>query len=146
MTTILSLLNSPIGTRTGGFTKTIKTAKKRWANGDQHYQQVILMDESGEMLADVNITTKPILQRTQELRIIVCEVQSSDKGKKLYISEYELVTDIGEPPLELDGEARVVRSKIKCWLVPALIQSGISIEQIPSYKKHIDRVVDLIME
>ena len=154
MTTIEQLKNMPVGTKIGGFTKAIKTSKKKWQVEGQWFHQVQLMDKTGDMLADVNIGTYKPLIGGQEIRIIVAEIQETeDRNKpvlKLYIDQFEQVTQIGEPPdsMSFMGESeKVVRGKIKCWLVAAMLESGDSMvlvsEQIkdPLMKEIIDEIM-----
>ena len=148
MTTIKQLQNMPVGTRVGGFDKTIKTAKKMWQVDDVWFQQVLLMDETGEMLADVRIGSKRIqLQRTQEIHITVVEIREGEKGEFLYIEQYHPLTTT-EPPYtpNFTGDERVVRSKIKCWLIASAIQ-GNQINIINNdMKTNVNLLVDFIME
>ena len=93
-------------------------------------QQVLLMDKSGEILADVNVGKKYNPLHHTVIKIIVAEVQEGELAnkpiKKLYVDQWSYITVVGEPegfcnPSAVELE---VKSKIRCWLVAATIQSG----------------------
>ncbi len=140
---ISDVLKMPIGQKFGGFDVVIKTTKKKWQVKNEWMHQVVLSDESGDVLADVNIEKNIPLQRNAPLHIVVGIVQSGgDIDKKLYIDQFALPADIGEP-VEFNQTDKITRSKIKCWLVSACIQSD-SILEIN--KDRINELVDFIME
>lgn len=146
---IKQILQMPIGQKLGGFVLAVKTAKKKWQIGDNWVHQVLFVDSTGEILADVNIGKYIPLQRGREYRVVVAEVQAEEKlGKKLYVDQFAAITQIGEPDNVMDfpaGESeRVIKSKIKCWLVAACIQGGKQIEDI-SYDE-IDELVEYIIK
>lgn len=156
--TINQLLSMPTGSRTGSFYLTVKTAKKKWQVGDVWYHQVLLVDETGEMLADVCIGKYNPLIAGQRPWIIVCEVQEAEidhtkasrTGKKLLVSEFRHDT-VTEPPemgmLSGEGE-KVIRSKILCWLTAAKIETGESAAGVRAYIKSpiLKEIVDFIIE
>jgi len=149
--TIQQLLEMPIGQKAGGFPVTIKTAKKKWEVNGKWYHQVVIMDDTGEMLADVCIHVNVPLQRTQTLWVIVSIVQQADKGKKLYIDQFRHET-INEPPEALDfgaGESeKTIRSKIMCWLTSAKVQTGATNKEVLTYITDpvFREILDVIME
>lgn len=157
--TIQQLKEMPIGSKTGSFYLTIKTAKKKWQdkNGDW-ICQVLLADKTGEMLADVCIGENIPLQRTQALWVVVCEVQEAEPdqtkasriGKKLLVSEFRL-DEITEPPemgmLLGEGE-KVIRGKVLCWMTAAKIQTGATAEEVKAFitEPAFKEIVDIIMD
>ena len=126
----------------GGFKKTIKKTKKLWQVGEDWIHQVVLMDETGEMLADVKVGKRNPLIRATEIQIIVAETRDTDVGRILYVDQFAF-EQFSEPPFtqNFQGEERVVRSKIKCWLVAATIQSGKEVDE-----SKILKLVDFIMK
>ena len=140
MTTIKQLLAMPVGQKWGGETFTIKTAKKKWEVesailappfGRVWWQQVILMDETGEMPADVKIGKYNPLIAGGQIHIIVSEIQEAEylgkDRKKLVVDQFSIPTQTADEfqskQDELDKEVRlIVESKIRCWLVSASIQ------------------------
>lgn len=164
---IAQLKEMPIGYKTGGgFTMAVKTIKKSWQVGKNWMQQLILMDETGEMLADIKLgpNCQNIRGRIgKEIKVVVCEIQESEFNnkpcKKLYIDQYDIPTWYGEPPLPEDEanwkkeNDEIIRSKVRCWLVSACLQGGqikpdmISGQSIPKgAKKIINELVDFIMK
>jgi len=117
MTTIKQILEWPAGYRSGGFNLVVKTPKKTITDAKgQMFHNVCLMDETGEILADVKLikSLKPLpagwenkamlyspLIKRQIIHIIRCEVQLSESdthlkigkhGKKLLVHEYKIVS------------------------------------------------------
>lgn len=144
---IEQILNMPVGQKFGGFDVVIKTAKKRWELDGAWMQQIIITDETGDALADVNIKKNIPLRRGSSLYIIVGEVQQgvtevgSVSQKKIYIDQFTLPSQIGEPAIEYNMTDKITRSKIKCWLVAATLQAGNCVD-----KQIIDGLVDYVME
>jgi len=152
--TIDQILKMPIGQKFGGFDLTIKTAKKKWQVNKTWMHQVCLMDETGEMLADVNIGQYIPLHRGTRIHIIVAEVQDNEKGKKLYIDQFDRLTmTVPEYEAQIgsaeDDWDKVNRGKVRHGLICALIRSGqIKEEDIPlgsGAKMKIEALVDYIM-
>lgn len=131
---IKQLLDMPTGTRINPGTLNIKTYKKTWLVGDNiWWSQVILMDETGEMPADVNVgkTYNPIRGRGARINIIVAEVQNAEylgkDRKKLVVDQYTMpsitMEEYESKQDEIDKEVKlIVESKVRCWLVSAYIQ------------------------
>jgi hypothetical protein len=97
MTTIKQLLEMPIGQKTGGYDLSIKTFKKNWQVDTIWWSQVIFMDGTGEIPADVKIGTKynPLRGRVAErIHIIVAEVQEAEylgkDRKKLVVDQFSI--------------------------------------------------------
>ena len=128
---IEQILLQPIGTRLNPGTLTIKTAKKKWQDKDVWWQQVILMDETGEMPADVKIGKYMPLDNARQIQIIVAEVQNAEylgkDRKKLVVDQFSIPTqtvdEYQSKQDEIDKEVKlIVESKVRCWLVSASIQ------------------------
>lgn len=132
MTTIKQLQNMPIGQRWGGYTFTIKTAKKKWPVKNIWWQQVIIVDKVGdEMPADVKIGKNIPLITSSEIKIIVAELQEAEylgkDRKKLVVDQFSIPTqtvdEFQSKQDEIDKEVKlIVESKVRCWLVSASIQ------------------------
>ena len=132
---IKQLLMQPIGQKIGAFPLSIKTYKKNWQVGKIWWCQVICMDETGEMPVDVKIGAQynPIRGRGSVIHVIVAEVQEAEylgkDRKKLVVDQFTIPETIGEPPQTDNyyGEnPQVIRGKVKCWLVAAKDETGIS--------------------
>ena len=125
--TIQQILQMPVGQRFGGGDYTVKTCKKKWTDSGRWVQQVVLSDESGDMLVDVNIEKNIGLQRCSILHVVVGLVQhgvaevSSDNKKRIYIEQFTQPS-IPEPTLSMSMDERIARSKVRCWLVAACLQ------------------------
>ncbi len=133
---IAKIQKMPVGEKFGGgFTLTIKTAKKKTQVGEGWIHTVVFLDPTGEMLADVNIGKLKPLTRGQPIKIIVAEIQKAEVGTKMYVDQFERVGYIGEPPaadfeiLQSDS-VQVVRSKISCLLLAGKYGGGASDVQV----------------
>lgn len=124
--TVNQLLGMDIGSKTGGFTLDIKTAKKKWQLADQTWvQQVLLTDATGDILADVKLGGYTPLSRDSLIHIIVCEIQPTDTGKKLFIDQWDIGGATSEPPSFAEDEyQKSIRGKIKHGLIAAYLQAG----------------------
>lgn len=154
---IEQLLLQPIGTRINPGTLIIKTAKKKWQVKDIWWQQVILMDETGEMPADVKIGKFLPLNGKKQISIIVAEVQNAEylgkNRKKLVVDQYSIPTqtvdEFQSKQDEIDKEVRlIVRSKIKCWQVAGyLSQQSVTPADASAFAKspELDEIVDAII-
>lgn len=121
----------PIGQRFNGGTLTIKTCKKTWQVDGIWYHQVVLMDETGEIPADVKIGKYNPLHSGSEIKTIIAQLRKAEylgKPRKiLFIEQFSIpiqtVDEFQSKQDELDKEVRlIVESKIRCWLVSASIQ------------------------
>jgi hypothetical protein len=149
--TIKEMLECTPGTQfTDGDTFTIKKTKKKWETTSGWMHQVLLTDKTGDILADVDIGSNIPLQRNQQINLIAAEIQPSEGGAKLYVDVFELITQIGEPPMDYSaGEpTRIVRGKIKCWLVAGKVQAGFTAKEILVFAKsdELKQIIDSIME
>ena len=151
-----------IGEKFCGGQFSIKTYKKTWEVNGGWVSQVILMDKTGEIPADVNVGKKynPLRGRVGKIKLIVAEIQEAEylgKGrKKLYVDQWENA----EPPMTYDeydqqkseiyqsDSEQVIRSKIKCWLVAARVESEDSTEMIYEFTKDplLAKIIDEIMK
>ena len=123
---ISQLLLQPHGQKIGGgFELTIKTCKKSWQVGKTWWHQVLLMDETGEMPADVKIGTYLPLKSGAVVKIIVAEVRDAEylgKPRKILVVDQYLVPSqpvedyFAEADAAYQGEIKTIRSKIKCLL------------------------------
>ena len=149
--TIKQLLAMPIGEKVGGFELSIKTFKKTFQAGKLWFQQVILMDSTGEMPADVNVGTEynPIRGRASSIRIVVCEVQEAEylgkDRKKLLVHECTFPT-VTVDEWEEEQEAietkwnKETEGKIRHGLTCSFIKAGKEID-----KPAIEALVKYIM-
>ena len=125
--TVKELLAMEIGAKTDEkFSLTIKHVKKRWPSGSFTIHQVILFDTTGEILTDVVCTNNIPFTRASELQVVIGEIQAAEAGKKLVVHEWRQQSDT--EPDRIDWHANEaeaeIRSKIRCWLVSAYLQSG----------------------
>jgi hypothetical protein len=112
--TIKQILAMPIGEKIGGgFPMDIKTFKKKWPMGKNTIQQIIIMDETGEMPIDVNLGPTCTNLRGKigkEIKIIVAEVQGAEylgkDRKKLYVDQFSYNVWTGDPGDIYDEERK----------------------------------------
>lgn len=126
----------PIGQRFNPGMLSIKTYKKTWQVGEVWWSQVILMDETGEMPADVNVgkTYNPIRGRGNRINIIVAEVQNAEylgkDRKKLVVEQYTMPTtsmaEYEERQDQMDDELKfIIQGKIRHGEVCRYMGAGI---------------------
>lgn len=152
---ISQILMQPIGTRFNAGTLTIKTCKKTWQVDKIWYHQVILMDGTGEIPADVRIGKYEPLHRGSEIKVIIAEVRDAEylgKPRKiLFVEQYAVVTimvdEFESRQDEIDKEVKlIVESKIRCWLVSAARRElGLKGPLSQMHKQNIKSDVDFIM-
>jgi len=142
----------PIGYKFGGgFPLTVKTLKKKWEINGGRVQQCVLTDETGDILADVNLR-KGTLMRTWIINIIVAEIQATDTGKKMYVGQWSVPTMTADDLPIMDfasgDQTKTIRSKILCWLTAGKVQSGASAPEVLEFVEDpiLKKVVDRIME
>ena len=128
---IEQILIQPIGQRFNAGTLTIKTCKKTWQIEKIWYHQVVFMDNTGEIPADVKIGEYLPLKRGQEVNLIITEVRDAEylgKPRKiLFVEQYSIPTttidEYENKQAELDEEVKlIIESKVRCWLVSSSIQ------------------------
>ncbi|KKN75903.1 hypothetical protein LCGC14_0376110 [marine sediment metagenome] len=152
--TIADILKYPVGYKFGGCELEIKHARKLRNPKDKGvwYQEVTLVDETGEMPADVKIGKRNPLRRTAEIHLIVAEIQRCETGKKIYIDQFSFPTQ-SEPdewnPLLAPTD---VRSRVKCWLVAANVEPGkntdLVMTNLLAFAEHpmLEKVIDSILK
>lgn len=150
MITVKQILAAPVGERFGGIELTIKTTKKMLQIGKRWLHSVVLTDNTGDILADVNMRQRNPLVRGESIRIIVAEIQAlvpdnskvSASGKKLYIDQYRVPTSTADEMLATEEEElalwekereRTIRSKIKCLLVSSKVRTGATMPEIKGF-------------
>ena len=151
---VKQLLEMPNNYRVGGFDLTIKTAKKKWETKEGWMHQVVLMDETGEIWADVNIGKNIPLIAGRSIHITICEVQDSEHlnkpCKKLLVSQFTQPTQIGEPEMNFKygDSVKTIRSKILCLHSVAKTRRGASTCEVLVYLNDpkLKEIVDRIME
>ncbi len=137
----------PIGQKFGGFDVVIKTCKKKWELKGKWVQQIVILAVTCVVLADVNIQISVTLHSGTVLHMTVGIVQEVvETGKKIYIDQFTLPSDIGEPEQQfttpLYGTTdNIIRGKIRCWLVASYIQAKRHID-----KAEIEELVDYVID
>ena len=134
--TIKQLLAMPVGEKTGGgFELSIKTFKKNFQIGNIWFQQVILMDTTGEMPADINRgkVYNPLRGHGKKIGIVVCEVQEAEylgkDRKKLLVHEHTIPTttmaEYEEEQEALESKwNKEIEGKIRHGLTCSYIKAG----------------------
>ena len=151
---IAQIQKMPVGERLGGgFVLTVKKTKKSVQLPDKTYiHTVVLFDSTGEILADFKDqggkgAYNPLI-KSQEVKVIVAEIQHAEVGTKLYVDQFALVTSQDlEPGEEYPDWRTTVRGKIRHGLVCSLIRAGeITIEPITKKSKDfIEAMAEYIM-
>ena len=134
----------------GGFVLTVKHTHKITKVSGGYTQELTLTDDTGDILADMEMEAYSPFVRRQEIRIILCEIQPSTKDKKLFVKKWELVTYTADelPQRDTlrqngpDWEA-IGRGKVKCVLTCAYIQAGSPIDDIR--REWIEKIADWVM-
>lgn len=130
----------------GGFVLTVKHTHKmtKMLGGWSH--ELTLTDDTGDILADMELYDNIPFVRRQEIKIILCEIQPTTEGKKLLVKKWEKVTctadelpkrEYRNPPPQTgpDWEA-IARGKVKCRLAEACIGYGIPVLDNDSDGEH----------
>lgn len=153
--TIKQLLAMPVGEKVGGgFSLAVKTFKKSWQVNKKWIQQIILMDETGEMPADVNLGLHCNTLRGKlgkEIKVVVAEIQNAEylgsDRKKLYIDQYDYDVWVGEPPSDAENwqvmKESEIKGKIRHGLCCAFIQSNT--DNPLNIKEQINELTEFIM-
>jgi len=161
---IEQILIQPIGQRFNAGTLTIKTCKKKWqtkghnlASADIWWQQVIFMDETGEMPADIKLGRYLPLNGKTEVNIIVAEVQNAEylgkDRKKLVVDQHSLPTmtidDYNSQEDEwFTAQQDQIKGKIRHGITCSYIKAGAIRPQeklCKIWKERINDLVDFIM-
>lgn len=155
---IEQLLLQEHGQKIGGMTLTTKTCKKSWQTGEVWWHQVVFMDETGEIPADVKIVNYLPLKSGQKVKIIVAEVRDAEYlGKPrtiLVVDQFKVETQmIDDYYAEADKnyaiEMAEVRGKIRHGIVCSMISrshSGpITLKFTKEQKNEVAELVEFIM-
>ena len=142
----------PVGYKFGGgIPLTVKTLKKKWEMKEGWVQQCVLTDDTGDILADVFIGKKSLFRSTT-IDIIVAEIQATDAGKKLYVSQWNPPPSITEDAATMDfylsDQTKTIRSKILCWLTASKFGAGATTAEVLKFIEDPDlhKIVDRIMK
>ena len=131
---IEQILIQPIGTRFNPGTLTIKTCKKTWEVDGVWYHQVVLMDDTGEIPADVKIGKYIPLHRGSKIKVIVAEVRDAEylgKPRKiLFVDQFTIPTtsmaEYEQGQDQMDDELRfIVEGKIRHGEVCRYMGAGV---------------------
>ncbi len=152
------LLIQEHGQKIGGMILTVKTCKKSWEVEGTWWHQVLFMDETGEMPADVKIGTYLPLKRQDKVGVIVAEVRDAEylgKPRKIlvvdqYKVQYQAADEYyAEADKAYAVEMREVRGKIRhglsCAFIRAIDIADQPINPTPSIKKAILEWTEFIM-
>ena len=152
---IEQILMQPVGQKFNAGTLTIKTTKKTWEVNKVWWNQVVFMDETGEIPADVKIGTFKPLHRAWNVKIIIAEVREAEylgKPRKiLMVDQYKVETQMvddyyAEADKAYDINMAEVRGKIRHGLCCAYIASGKDIFLHPKIiKEQILEIAEFIM-
>ncbi|MCJ7482621.1 MAG: hypothetical protein MUO31_06620 [Thermodesulfovibrionales bacterium] len=156
---IEQLLIQPHGTKIGGFNLCVKTFKKTWQVGETHWQQVICMDETGEIPVDVKLGNKynPLRGRTTELDVIVAEVRDAEylnKPRKiLVVDQFTIPTQMiadyyAEPDQAYQANMKEIRGKIRHGLICSDRSAGYRVtgkKEVENYQLEIAFWAEFIM-
>lgn len=158
---IEQILIQPIGQRFNAGTLTVKTCKKTWQVGETWYHQVIFMDDTGEIPADVKLGKYNPLKRGQQVSVIVCVVREAEylnkPRKVLFVNQYALPTMTIDEYNNQEEDWHLMRQdeikgKIRHGLVCAIIPKMelgphmAVLELSDKHKQQINDLVDFIMK
>lgn len=100
-----------VGQGIGGFDLAVTKCKKTWKLADGTWiHRIALGDETGEILADINIGTYTPIRNGEVIHAIVAEVQAVDPesqalgDKKLWIDQFTKVSQGSEPEIYQEEE------------------------------------------
>lgn len=133
---IAQMLKMPVGEKFGGCDVTVKTCGKMWPDKNGWIHQVVITDESGDTLADVNVVKNIKLQRASELHIISGEVQNGTPevgkpmSKKLRIDQFSQPTAC-EPEYTKTQYEETVEGKVRHGITCVLLKDiGLPIPEL----------------
>ena len=157
-TTIKQLLEMPVGEKAGGFELTVKKYPSKTVDVDRKtLMPVIFIDETGEIPGEILLANKRVtIQKGWKVHIVICHIQSTGEGKKLYveqwwlptmtIAEYEAKQYDFQQDIKYGEPLHIVKSKIRMHISEAVINASGLREGIPtlsdSFKKDINEWVD----
>ena len=111
-------------------TFTVKTAKKIWKDSDGYVHQVLLSDDTGDMLADCFVGDFTKIQRGTQIDLLEAMTQHGENGIRLYVQMWEYSGEpISEPP-ELEIYDKVVRGKTNLGNIPLCLTKGIAQQRL----------------
>jgi len=161
MITIDMLKKGKVGEKVGGFSTTIKTCKKITNINGSHYQDAVIMDETGEMLATFLLGKKRIPLQKCRVHNAICEVRenftNTFKGNTLYISQFQYETQTVDEfeAMQEDEELvwraqqiKEIRGKIKCLFISSKIRTGAALGDVVDFAEdpRLTKLVDITME
>lgn len=158
--TIKELLEKSTGYKFSDLLLTIKTTKKliQVGPGKIWMHQVVLMDMTGEIWADVAVIKYEPLRRGNEINIVQGEIQDSQHlnkpCKKILVSQFTQPAQIGEPPMDFQygDSVKTIRSKILCLQSAGMFDGACDLKvRVKEVNAALDmpemaRIVDKIME
>ena len=156
---IEQLLLQSHGQKIGGMTLTVKTSKKTWEIGKIWWQQVVFMDGTGEIPADVKIGGYNPIIRGSEVRVIVSEVRDAEylgKPRKiLVVDQYSIPTiTVDEWNAEVEEWRQLredeikgkIRQGLSCAFIAGFARREADVPAVSeSYTKYILEWTDFIM-
>lgn len=155
---IKQLQTQPIGQKISGFTLSIKTYKKNWQSGKFWWQQIICMDETGEMPVDVKtgLVYNPIRGRANAIHVIVAKIQEAEylgkDRKKLVVDQFSIPAITYDQGQELEAEQwkqhqeDEIKGKIRHGVVCSMIQADFNIHELAegTYNSDVNSLVNFI--
>ena len=156
---IAELKNMPVGTKISEFTLLIRTARGTSTDSDgSSWQDVVFIDGSGELQGRIQIESESHRWKSKtNICIMEAELQDTDhRGKeqnhlvvfRCFDSCIKLSHDIYDGMVQEqwnENNQDIIKSKIRCWLVAAHIQSGKPIATQELFKQGINNLVDYVM-
>ena len=160
-TTIEQLSKRPLGKehRTGGFRLTLKRARNTKEFGTKYLQEVLFMDDTGEIPGEILLPKYNPIQSGYTINIVICWLQEGEKGPKLYVEQwtqdswsadgYEASRTMNYDSFSPEEEF-IIRGKVRHGVVCAMIKTGqITKGEAPindaKVKDCVNRWVDFIM-
>ncbi len=98
----------------------VKTVKKSWEDTDGWMNQVVLSDNTGDMLADFHINVYQPIQRGAQIELVQAMTQHGTDGLRLYVETWKQAGDpISEPPegsylANFKMAQKEIANKIRC--------------------------------
>jgi hypothetical protein len=77
--------------RTGGFQLVLKRARKLKELDKGYLQEVLFVDQTGEIDGEVLLEKRIPLTSGKKIHIVVCWLQDGEKGKRLYVDQWNPV-------------------------------------------------------
>ena len=127
--TIEELSKMPLGKehRTGGFRLTVKRQRSVREHGKKYLQEILWMDDTGEIAGEILLPKRIPLQNNANIHITICWLQQGEKGPKLYVEQWTPVTmtelDVCTQRANFNDEIQygeplpVIKSKVRMHVV-----------------------------